>query len=75
MTKPVFIIQNVSRSDLWKSQGTSLRDALKRHDRVVEHMEIPSELMQPKMYLRIAEFLNEHVYDYAVQVGEAKEVK
>ena len=79
--QPVFIIQDTERRDLWESQGTSLRNALKRHGLDVEYLETTMEFSRgeaearAKVFSKIAGFLNDHVYDYGVDVGEAKEVK
>ena len=79
--RPVFIVQDTERRDLWESQGTSLRNALKKNGLEVEYLETTMEFsrgdpeVRARVFAKIAGFLNEHVYDYGVDVGEAKEVK
>ena len=79
--RPILIIQDTERRDLWESQGTSLRDALKRHGLDGEYVETTLEFSRgdgearAKVFGKIADFLNDHVYDYSVGIGEATEVK
>ena len=79
--KPVFIIQDIERRDLREAQGTKLRDALKRRGLDAEYLATTGDFTRgdaatrAKVFLKIGGFLNDHVYDYGVDVGEAKEVK
>jgi pimeloyl-ACP methyl ester carboxylesterase len=81
LVNPVFIIQDADKRDLWESQGTRLRDALARRGAQSEYLEVANDFTRgepearARVFARIGEFLNEHIYDYGVNVGEAKEVK
>ena len=79
--RPVFIIQDTERTDLRESQGRSLRNALRSAGLEVEYLETTMEFSQREaetradVFSKIADFLNDHVYDYNVNIGESQEVK
>jgi hypothetical protein len=81
LVNPVFLIQDADKRDLWESQGTRLRDALTRRGAQSEYLEVDHDFTRgeagarAKVFARIGGFLNEHIYDFGVNVGEAKEVK
>jgi pimeloyl-ACP methyl ester carboxylesterase len=81
LVNPVFLIQDVDKRDLWESQGTRLRDALARRGAQSEYLEVSNDFTRgepearAKVFARIGGFLNEHIYDFGVNVGEAKEVR
>jgi hypothetical protein len=54
---------------------------MQRQKRPVEFAELPAGFARgnpearARAYLRIGEFLNEHLYEFGVKLGEAQEVK
>lgn len=81
LVNPVFIIQDADKRDLWESQGTRLRDALARRGAKSEYLEVTGDFTRgeptarAEVFARIGGFLNEHIYDFGVTVGESKEVR
>jgi dipeptidyl aminopeptidase/acylaminoacyl peptidase len=81
LVRPVFVIQDADKRDLWESQGTRLRDALARRGAQSEYLEVTNDFTRgepearARVFARIGEFLNENIYDFGVNVGEVKEVK
>jgi dienelactone hydrolase len=79
--KPVFIIQDPDLRSLWSSQGTNVRDAMKKRGLDVEYLEIEGDFARSDSearataFAKIAGFVNDHVYDYGVDIGETREVK
>jgi dipeptidyl aminopeptidase/acylaminoacyl peptidase len=80
LTRPVFIIQDGESRLVWPSQGTNLRDALRKLGREVEFLEVTAEYAaddattaRAKVFARIGEFLTAHLYDFRVDIGEVKE--
>jgi pimeloyl-ACP methyl ester carboxylesterase len=79
--RPVFIIQDAERRDLGEARGRSLREVLKRQGLDAEFLETTPGFSrgeageQVEVFSKIGEFLNAHLYDFNVDVGEAKEVK
>jgi dipeptidyl aminopeptidase/acylaminoacyl peptidase len=79
--RPVMIVQDLAKADLRKSQGTSLRAAMKRHDLYVEYLPTNAAFtsgdpgVRERVFTQIAGFLNDHIYDFRVDLGVEKEVK
>jgi dipeptidyl aminopeptidase/acylaminoacyl peptidase len=78
---PVMIIQDLSQRALWESQGTRLRDVLKKTGAEVEYLATSAAFTQgepntrTRVFTQIAGFLNDHIYDYRVDLGTEREVK
>jgi pimeloyl-ACP methyl ester carboxylesterase len=81
LVNPVFIIQDADKRDLWESQGTRLRDALARRGAQSEYLEVTNDFTRgepearARVFAQIGGFLNTHIYDFGVTVGESKEVR
>jgi dienelactone hydrolase len=79
--RPALIIQDAEKRDLQGSQGTALRNAMKRRGIAVEYVETSSDFTlgypeaRARAFNQISEFLNDHIYDYRVDLGKEKEVK
>ncbi|PTX91409.1 alpha/beta fold hydrolase [Opitutus sp. ER46] len=78
---PVLILQDEDRADFSPAHGRKLRDALERAGQEVEYVRLPPTYAQrdPETLARVArrmgEFLNDHLFDYRVDVGKEREVK
>lgn len=81
LQKPVFLIHETHDPIVAVEQAKELRDALVRAGRSPEYMELGESFlygrpeMRARVFARIGEFLNMHVYDYKVDVGEVIEQK
>jgi dipeptidyl aminopeptidase/acylaminoacyl peptidase len=79
--RPALIIQDTEKLDLRASQGTSLRNAMKRRGVVAEYLETTADFTlgypdaRARVFTQISEFLNDNIYDYRVDLGKEKEVK
>jgi dipeptidyl aminopeptidase/acylaminoacyl peptidase len=79
--RPVLILQDPTKNDLRESQGLGLRNALRRAGRTVEYLPInggtavANPAIRARVFGQIAGFLNDHLYDFSVDVGTEKEVK
>ena len=78
LTKPVYLIQDLTRRDLPPNQASDLRDALVRLKQTPEYLDYDGDFMarhpdtEAEIFSRIEEFLNLNVYDYKVQLGEPR---
>lgn len=77
---PVLLCVSPDREDHTIAAAAKLRDRLARLNRPVEYWELPSAPWsrpiseRPEVWLRVAEFLNENLLDFDVQIGPTREV-
>lgn len=78
--RAVLIVEDRANHMLKENDGSQLRRALSRRGAEVEYLAAPLGfgVREPnacaRVFRHIGEFLNEHVYDYRVELGEAREV-
>lgn len=78
--RPVLMLQNESRSDLRADAGRAFVRALQKQDVEAEYRALNTRLAredpvaQAKVFAQIGAFLNAHVFDYSVELGDLKEL-
>ena len=78
-SRPVLLAEEASNAR--GSHVAKLRERMQRQKLPVEYAELPAGFARgnpdamARAYLRIGEFLNEHIYEFGVKLGEVQEVK
>jgi dipeptidyl aminopeptidase/acylaminoacyl peptidase len=81
LVKPTLIVQDHDKRDLDFTSGKKLHDALKRRSIPTDYVAATGDFThadptaRAEVFSKIAGFLNDHIYDYAVDIGVTKEVK
>lgn len=78
LKRPVMIVQDGNNPLIFRSQGINLRNRLRRAGKTVEYQEnsfrFESALgtQRAGVFVEIAGFLNEHIFDSKVEIGDLK---